>query len=85
MPDERGWDVKLGNSLGGSSAGRSEMGVPEKRGRDVKRGNSLGGAPQEGARQECRTSVDGIGSVEIAWGELRRTERDGSAGKVDGM
>ena len=50
MPDERGWDVKRGNSLGGSSAsaGRSETRVPDERGWDVKRGNSLGGAPQEG-------------------------------------
>ena len=60
VPDERGWDVKRGNSLGGSSAGRSETGVPDEQGRDVKHGNSLGGAPQEGARQECRTSVDGM-------------------------
>ena len=38
----------------------SETEVPDERGWDVKRGNSLGGAPQEGARQECRTSVDGM-------------------------
>ena len=57
--------------LGGSSAGRSETGVPDERGWDVKRANSLGGAPQEGARPECRKSVDGMGSVEIdgnRWG-----------------
>ena len=42
---------------------------------DVKRGNSLGEAPQEGARQECRTSV-------TAWGKLRRKERDRSAGRA---
>ena len=51
--------------------------MPDERGWDVKRGNSLGGAPQEGARQECRTNVD-----EIAWGELRRKERDKSAGRA---
>ena len=52
MPDECGWDVKRGNSLAGSSAGRSETGVPDERGWDVKRGNGLGGAPQEGATQD---------------------------------
>ena len=60
MPDERGWDVKRGNGLGGSSAGRSETGVPDERGWDVKHGNSLGEALQEGVRQEFRTSVDGM-------------------------
>ena len=54
--------------------------MPDERGWDVKRGNSLW-APQEGARQECRTNVDGM-SVEIAWGELRRKERDTSAGRA---
>ena len=54
--------------------------MPDERGRDVKRGNSLGGGLQEGARQECRTSVDRMTSVETAWGELRRKERDRSAG-----
>ena len=37
-----------------------ETGVPDERGWDVKRGNSLGAAPQEGARRERRTNVDGM-------------------------
>ena len=35
-----------------------EMGALDNRGWDVKRGNSFGGASQEGARPECRRSVD---------------------------
>ena len=67
MPDERGWDVKHGNSLekalleGARSECRTslemcealEMGVPDDRGWDVKRASSL-------LDMECRTSVDGM-------------------------
>ena len=70
--------------LGGSSAGSSETGVLDERGWDVKRGNSLGRALLEGARPECRRSVDSMWSVEIAWGELRWKERDCRT-SVDGM
>ena len=119
MPDERGWGVKLGNSLGRAplegarlERGRARMGcergnrlrgallegarrecrtsawgVPLEGERPECRTTgmeceALGGAPLEGARPECRTSVDGVCSVEIAWGELRRKERDGSAGRA---
>ena len=66
MPDERGWDVKLGNSLGGAPQEgarhevRTSMDGCEAWKQLVKRGNSLRGTPQEGARHECRTSVDGM-------------------------
>ena len=44
-----------GTAKKGVKEGRKEGG---KKGR--KRGNSLAGAPLEGARPECRTSVDGV-------------------------
>ena len=49
-----------------TSAGRAWMGYEAWK-QLIKGGNSLGGAPQEGARQECRTSVHGTPRIRLGF------------------
>ena len=51
----------------------------------VKEGRKKGRKEGREGRKEGRkegTSADGVESVEIAWGDLRWRERDGSAGRA---